>query len=146
MICTHGEKRRQLYVLSMIWWDMYIYIHKHFLITHTHTHTHTHARIYIYIYIYACVCVCVIRKCFVSLLKMAKWSDVLCCGWWFGWFVLRHINLCRLFNAKSGLFVHIGSMNCRHKSTKLNGLKNYYISLTIQLKIRNLFRHNWMNK
>ena len=40
---------------------------------------------------------------------------------WFG-LVLWHINHCWLFNAKSGLFIHLRYMICKHKSTKLNKL------------------------
>ena len=41
---------------------------------------------------------------------------------WFDW-VLWHINHCGLFNAKSGLFIYIKYMICKHKSTKLNSSK-----------------------
>ena len=32
---------------------------------------------------------------------------------WFGW-VLWHINHCRLFNAKSSLYIYIKFMICKH--------------------------------
>ena len=32
---------------------------------------------------------------------------------WFGW-VLWHINHCRLFNAKSSLYIYIEYMICKH--------------------------------
>ena len=71
---------------------------------------------------------------------------------WFGW-VLWHINHCRSFNAKSGLFIYITY------DKKLNSFKYCYISLTsvicltqlndqtvlfprIQFSVSNLFAHS----
>ena len=59
---------------------------------------------------------------------------------WIG-LVLCHINHCRLFYAKSSLYIEI-YMICKHKSTKLNGSKYCYVSLTIQLNINHLFTHS----
>ena len=82
--------------------------------------------------------------------------------WFVGW-VLHHINHCWLFNAKSCFYIFIKYMICKHilqihtvkwsnssiydnpiqhKSTKLNGSKYCYVSLTIQLNISHLFTHN----
>ena len=64
---------------------------------------------------------------------------------WFGW-VLWHINHCRLFNAKSSLYIYIGYIGFVNTSTKLNGFKYCYVSLTIQLNISHFFIHNQMIK
>ena len=66
-------------------------------------------------------------------------------------FVLWHINHCRLFNAKSSLYIHIKYMICKHillikflnerkliLCSQLNGSKYFYVSLTIQLNISHL--------
>ena len=61
---------------------------------------------------------------------------------WFGW-VLWHINHCRLFNAKSSLYIYIKYIwFVNIKSTKLNSFKYCYVSLTIQLNISHLFKHS----
>ena len=56
--------------------------------------------------------------------------------------VLWHINHCRLFNAKSGLFIYIRYMICEHKSRKLKSSKYCNISIIIQLNISHLFTHS----
>ena len=89
---------------------LYIRTHTH---THTRTHTHTHTHIYIYIYIYIYMILfrgvygissCIGHLIFLILhtLNMFDWFGLA----WFG-LILRHINYCSLFNAKSFLYIYI---------------------------------------
>ena len=69
---------------------------------------------------------------------------------WFGW-VLWHINYCRLFNAKSYLYIKIRYMICKHilliifsnepKLILFHTIKWFQLLLTIQFNICHFFAH-----
>ena len=49
---------------------------------------------------------------------------------------------CRLFNAKSSLYIYWIYGICEHKSTKLNRSKFSYVSQTIQLNTSHVFKYS----
>ena len=97
--------------------------------TNIHTYTYT----YIYMYIYICIYIYIYTGCVCDISKY-EWKALNSC-WLVGW-VLWHINLCRLFNAKS-IFIQIISSvsnnSVLHEYTVLS-LKHFYF------KVFNLFK------